>query len=171
MVSEHAVKKYNCAFVDDGYEIGTLICNVKVVGHIVNLAELFSEYNMLVVAIGNNILREKIYNQANEIGYKFPNIIAENVYISPFAKVGQGCIFLNNVCIQNSSEVGNGVILNPGVEIHHGSTVEDYALIYTNSVVRTFAKIGKRVQIGSNVSIGNGIVIKDDSVIDNGQSL
>lgn len=171
VVSDHAVKEYECSFVDDGYEVGTEICGVKVFGHIADLASLFAEYKLLAVAIGNNSLRERIYHEAEMIGFQFPNIIAENVYISPFSTVGQGCIFLNNVCVQNGSKVGNGVILNPGVEIHHDSMVEDFSLIYTNSVIRTNAKVGKRVKIGSNVSVGNDIVIESDSVIENCMSL
>lgn len=168
VVLEHAVKKYECAFADDGYEVGTEICRVKVVGHIADLPHLFSDFKLITVAIGDNALREKIYNTAGKIGYTFPNIIAENVYISPFAMVGQGCIFLNNVCVQNGSTVGNGVILNPGVEIHHGAKVEDYALIYTNSVIRTYAKVGKRVKIGSNVTLSNNAIVIDDETIDDG---
>ena len=67
--------------------------------------------------------------------------------------------------------VGNGVLLNPGVEIHHDSFVDDYALIYTNSVVRTQAKIGRRVRIGSNVTISNNIVVPEDADIKNGETL
>lgn len=171
VVSEHAVKKYDCAFADDGYEVGTEVCGVKVVGHIADLSKLFAGYKLLTVAIGDNALREKIYNAAGKIGYKFPNIIAENVYISPFSTVGQGCIFLNNVCIQNGSTVCNGVILNPGVEIHHGAAVEDYALIYTNSVIRTYAKVGKRAKVGSNVTIANGVEIEAGAVVRDGVTL
>lgn len=171
VVSDHAVKEYECSFVDDGYETGTEICGIKVVGHIEDLTELFAEYKLLVVAIGNNSLRERLYRETEIIGYQFPDIIASNVYISPYAKLGYGCVLLNNVCIQNGSTVGNGVILNPGVEIHHDSTVGDFALIYTNSVIRTNAKVGKRVKIGSNVSVGNDVEIEADSIIDNGMSL
>lgn len=171
VVSEHASKKYDCFFVDDAYDIGTNICGITVVGHIADIDGLFPEFRQLVVTIGNNELREKIYINARKTGYIFPDIIADNVYISQFAKIGEGCIFLNNVCIQNGSQVGNGVVLNPNVEIHHDSFVDDNSLIYTNSVIRTNAKIGKRVKIGSNVSIGNDIEIKNDLVIENGQCL
>ena len=171
VVSEHAVKKYDCSFADDGYEVGTEICGIKVVGHISDLYKLFEGFKLLTVAIGDNALREKIYNEAGKIGYEFPKIIAENVYISPFAAVGYGCIFLNNVCIQNGSQVGDGVILNPGVEIHHGAAVEDYALIYTNSVIRTYAKVGKRAKVGSNVTIANRIEVEAGAVVDDGATL
>ena len=153
VASEVATQEYECAFVDDGYTPGTVICGVPVVGHISDLPELYKEYQLLVVTIGNNVLRQKIYQDA------------------AYAKMGWGCVLLNNALIQNGSTVGNGVLLNPGVEIHHDSFVDDFALIYTNSVVRTLAKVGKRVRIGSNVTISNEVIVPDDEDIKNGVAL
>ena len=152
VVSETAVLNYDCAFVDDGFGMGTEICG---------------EYKKLIVTIGNNRVRESIYNIAVKIGYEFPNLVHPSTYISPYAKIGWGCVFLNHVTVQNGSVVGNGVLLNPGVEIHHDCSVDDFDLIYTNSVVRTYAKVGKRVRIGSNVTISNDAVVPDDADIPN----
>ena len=171
VVLEHACEIFGCSFVDDGIEIGSEVCGAKVVGTIPDLEALFLEYKLLVVSIGNNKLREHIYRKAKAIGYSFPNIEGRNVYISPYARVGSGCVFLNNVNIQNSSVVGNGVILNPGVEIHHDSFVDDYSLIYTNTVIRTYAKVGKRVKLGSNVTISNEMIVEDDAIIDDGKTV
>ncbi len=169
VVMEHAIEQqYDVAFVDDGYAVGTEVCGIKIVGHIEDLPILIRDYKKLVVSIGNNTFRENVYKKAEEIGYDFPNIICKSAYISPFAKVGKGCVFLNNVCIQNGAKVGNGVLLNPGVEIHHDGTVDDYTLIYSNSVVRTMAHIGKRVKIGSTCTISNETVIEEDRIIDDG---
>lgn len=169
VVMEHVIEQqYDVAFVDDGYEVGTEVCGIKIVGHIEDLPTLIRDYKKLVVSIGNNKFRESVYKKAEEIGYDFPNIICKSVYISPFAKVGKGCVFLNNVSIQNGAKVGNGVLLNPGVEIHHDGTVDDYTLIYSNSVVRTMAHIGKRVKIGSTCTISNETVIEEDQIIDDG---
>lgn len=44
-------------------------------------------------------------------------------------------------------------------------------LIYTNSVVRTMARVGKRVRIGSNMTISNNVIVPDDADIKNGISL
>ena len=57
--------------------------------------------------------------------------------------------------------------MNPGVEVHHDCSVADFDLIYTNSVVRTYARVGKRVRIGSNVTISNDAVVTDDADIPN----
>lgn len=168
---ESTIGQYKCSFVDDGYEVGTKICDTEVVGHISDLPALFNAYKRLVVTIGNNSLRERIYLQALHIGYTFPSIVCSSAYISPYARVGDGCVILNNVCVQNGAHVGNGVVLNAGVEIHHDSFVDDYALVYTNSVIRTGVRIGKRAKIGSTVSISNDVRIEDDQEISNGATV
>ena len=162
---EHACEEYECYFVDDGYRIGDKVDGTEIIGHTDNLNELFSFARKLVVTIGNNKIREKLYTEAGKIGFSFPNIICKSAYISRHASIGHGCIILNNVVIQNGAKVGDGVILNPGVEIHHDSLVNNNVVIYGNSVVRTGAEVGNRVKIGSNQTIGNFTVVKDDRVI------
>lgn len=161
MVVEQAMLRYDCAFVDDGQPTGAEICGIPVVGRIADLPELRKRYDLLVVGIGNNNFRAQVYEKASVMGYTFPNIIAPSAYVSPFSKLGTGCVILQNACVQNGAIVGNGVLLNVGIEVHCDATVEDYALIYTNSVVRTGAKVGRYARIGSNVTICNHAVVSD----------
>lgn len=165
VVLEHAAMKYECAFVDDGKELGSNVDGIEVIGKISDLSKL-TDYKNLIVAIGDNKLREQVYVTAKEYGFLFPNIVAQSVYISPHTTIGNGCVFLNNAVIQNGAHVGNGVILNPGVELHHDSFIDDYSLVYTNSVIRSLTHVGKRVWIGSNVTIRTGESINDDAVIE-----
>lgn len=172
IVMEYAIEQqYDVAFVDDGYDVGEEVCRTKIIGHIEDLPTLFHDYKNLIVAIGSNKFRESVYKKAKEIGYDFPNIICKSVYISPFAKIGKGCVFLNNVCVQNGASVGNGVLLNSGVEIHHDGIIEDYVLIYANPVVRAMAHVEKRVKIGSTCTISNEVVIEPDQIIEDGNTV
>lgn len=168
---EHAFLNYDCVFVDDGYPVGTEICGVPVVGTIADLAQLHKDYHDLVVTIGNNRLREQIYRKAEDIGFEFPNVVASSAYVSPFAQLGWGCILLNNVVVQNGAKVGNGAVLTVGAEAHHDCALGDFALVYTNSVVRTGAKVGKRAKIGSTATVGNFVQIPEDAVIPDGASI
>lgn len=161
MVAEQAMLQYDCALVDDGQTVDEEICGIPVIGGIADLPELRKDYTLLVVGIGNNSFRAQVYEKAAAWGYTFPNIIAPSAYVSPFAKIGVGCVILQNACVQNGAVVGNGVLLNAGAEVHCDAVVEDYALIYTNSVVRTGAKVGKYVRIGSNVTICNNATVPD----------
>lgn len=166
VVLEHTRLNYECAFVDDAG--ASEVNGVPVVGKLNDIEKLRNEYKQLIVTIGNNRLREKIYKEAESIGYTFPNIIVPSAYLSSYASVGSGCIILNNVVIQNNAKVGNGVILNPGVEIHHDSIIGNNVLIYTNTVVRSLAKVGDRAHIGSTLTISNNVTIHEDAIIEDG---
>lgn len=168
VVLEHAIAEYDCAFIDDGPEIGTLVNDVPVIGRTNELIKFAAEYKKLIVAIGNNKFREEVYKRAEAAGYEFPNIIDTSAYISPYATLGKGVIILNNAVVQNSAIIGNGTILNSGVEAHHDSVIGNYCLIYANSVVRALTNVGDRVRIGSNVSVSTGAQVPDDADIEDG---
>lgn len=165
---EHAIEKYQCSFVDDAYPVGVEICGTPVVGAVADLPALRKEYQLLVVTIGNNPLREELYAQADALDYEFPNILARTAYVSPFAQLGWGCILLNNAVVQNGAQVGNGVLLTVGVEAHHDCFIDDFSLVYTNSVIRTGAKVGKRAKVGSTVTVSNFAAVPEDAVVPDG---
>lgn len=161
MAAEQAMLQYDCAFVDDGQPVGVEICGISVVGGLPDLPELRKEYGLLVVGIGNNQFRAQVYEKAKALGYAFPNIVAPSAYISPYAKLGCGCVVLQNACVQNGATVGNGVLLNAGTEVHCGGTVGDYVLLYTNSTIRTGAKVGRYARIGGNVTVCNNATVPE----------
>lgn len=168
MTMESARTKYECYFIDDNISKDTFICDTKVVGKISDLEKLRSEYENLIVSIGNNQIRENITNNAIELGYKIPNIFNETAYISPYVKFGYGCIVLSNASIQNGAVLHNGVVITANVEIHHDCELDDYSLVYSNSTIRTNAYVGKRVKIGSNCCISNNRIVNEDTIIENG---
>lgn len=159
---EHAIRNYDCFFVDDYKKIGDEINGIRVVGKTKDLSTLFAYYKKIVIAIGNNFIRKEIYKTAKEIGYEFPNVISTSAYVSPFSLIGEGCIVLNNVVIQNGAKVGNLSLLNPGVELHCDAVVGSFCCIYSNSVIRTNAFIESFIKIGSNVTIKNNTIVKID---------
>lgn len=166
VVLEHASSLYDCAFLDDGDSV--VVDGVPVIGKTNDMTSFYPEFKLLLVTIGNNKLRERLYQEAATIGYTFPNIIHPTAYISPHAHIGSGCVILNNAVVQNNAKCGDGCILNPGVELHHDSTIGSYCLIYTNSVVRSLTFVGDRVWMGSNVTVSTSAKVPDDAVINDG---
>jgi len=167
VVLEHASAIYDCAFLDDGDV--SIVDGVPVIGKTSDLVSFYPEYKLLLVTIGNNALRERLYKGAAAIGYSFPNIIHASAYISPHAHIGTGCVILNNAVVQNNAKCGDGCILNPGVELHHDSTIGSYCLIYTNSVIRSLTNVGNRVWIGSSATISTSASVSDDGRVEDGE--
>lgn len=166
VVLEHASMQYDCAFLDDGDK--KYVDGIPVIGSTADIEKFFPEYRLLLVTIGNNTLRRKLYNRAKAAGYTFPNVILPSAYVSSHAHIGSGCVILNNVVIQNNAKCGDGCILNPGVELHHDSSIGSYCLIYTNSVVRSLTHVGDQVWIGSNVTVSTSATVPDDAKIEDG---
>ena len=165
MAAEAAAKEYDCAFVDDGQRPGTVLCGVPVVGSVADLPRLREDYDCLAVAVGSNAFRKRVYAQARALGYRCPNLIAPSAYVSPYARMGWGCVVMQNACIQNGAAVGSGVILNAGTEIHCGASVGDFALLYTNSVVRTGGTVGTLARVGSCCVICGGASVPEGADI------
>lgn len=167
VVLEHVSTLYDCAFLDDGD--AKVVDGMPVLGTTADMEKMYGQYKLLLVTIGNNTLRKKLYKRASEIGYTFPSIIHPTAYVSPHAHIGSGCVILNNAVIQNNARCGDGCILNPGVELHHDSTVGSYCLIYTNSVVRSLTSVGNCVWIGSNVTVSTSASVPDDGIVEDGE--
>ena len=166
VVLEHATQYFDCAFLDDGNLKN--VDGTPVIGTTADVEKLFGEYRYLLVTIGNNKLRQELYRRAEAAGYTFPNVIVPSAYISPHATLGTGVIILNNAVVQNNAKIGDGTILNAGVEAHQDATIGNYCLIYTNSVVRSLTRIGDRVWIGSTCTVSTGATVPDDAVIEDG---
>ena len=167
VVLGHASKQYDCVFLDDSS--ATVVDGTPVIGNTLDIEMLYPEYKFLLVTIGSNKLREKLYKRANIAGFTFPNIIVPSAYVSPYATIGTGVIILNNAVVQNNAKIGNGCILNPGVEAHHDSNIGNYCLIYTNSVVRSLTHVGNCVWIGSTATVATSATVPDDTIIEDGE--
>ena len=99
VVLEHASQQYACAFLDDGE--ATLVDGVPVIGKTGDMASFYPEYKLLLVTIGNNKLRERLYKDAAYIGFTFPNII-NDCRLSIIEE--STCILLTCMLKYNSSE-------------------------------------------------------------------
>ena len=59
MASDYFTKN-DCTFVDDSYDLGTEICGIKVVDHIVDLSKPFADFKLLSYLLVT-MLSEKKY--------------------------------------------------------------------------------------------------------------
>jgi len=126
------------------------------------------------ICVGENLLRNKIYNiltqqlfltinvihPNSDIGFGLQigegNVIMAGAVIQPLVKIGN-CSIINTSCvIEHECVIGNFVHIAPGAVLTGNVKIGDNSLIGANSVVR------QGVKIGNNVTIGAGCVILRD---------
>lgn len=127
----------------------------------------------VIIAIGNNKIREKIYHQI-KAWCKFTNMQHYSAYVSRFTKQGEGTVIMPNVCINAEVTIGKHCIINTASVIEHECIIEDFVHISPNAslagniVVKRGAHVGlganviQGVTIGENAVIGAGAVILTD---------
>ncbi|MCF6095704.1 acetyltransferase [Thermovorax subterraneus] len=126
-----------------------------------------------VVAIGDNLLREKVVNKYS--GYfDWMSVIHPRAYVHPSVRIGEGTVVFAGAIIQPDTVIGEHVIINTGATIDHDCVVGDFVHIAPGTNLAggvtvekgAFLGIGTKVipgvKIGMWSKIGAGsVVIKD----------
>lgn len=118
------------------------------------------------IAIGDNLLREKIF-----LGFKEKNIFPVNAVhpsavIDASASVAEiGVMIAANASINPLAKVGIGAICNTGCIIEHECVVGDFAHIGPGAVLCGNVHVGKGSFVGANSVIRQGIKIGENAII------
>lgn len=131
---------------------------------ILNFKEIYSfesSSSLFFVAIGDNKIRQKIFLELKNKGFKSTNIISKKSTISNNFEIGEGNFISNGVIINNSSKIGNNNIINTGVIIEHDDQVGSHNHLCPG------VKLAGGVNIKNNVFIGMGSIIDRSVTIDN----
>lgn len=135
--------------------------------------EAYKDINV-VVAIGNNNIREKIFTQLSLDGFSHATLIHPSAIISPSAFIDEGSVVMANVVVNADAKVGKGVILNTACVIEHDNIIEDFVHISPRVALAGNVKVGKLshmgigsctiqgVTIGKNSIVGAGSIVKFD---------
>lgn len=135
-----------------------------------NEIEFFKDTNNLhlynaFICIGDNRIREKIYQNLSSLGVSFINAIHPTAVIGKGVSLGT-CIFIAaNATINPCCTIGNGSILNTSCSIDHECKIGDFAHIAPGTVLCGNVTVGQRSFIGANSTIIPGKIISNDIIV------
>ncbi|MFV8352506.1 acetyltransferase [Flavobacterium sp. XS2P14] len=118
-----------------------------------------------LIGIGDNRIREKLYNQIIEKGGEILTLISQTTSISRTASIGSGTFVNKNVSINAFARIGKNVILNTACIIEHDCIIGDSVHIAPGAVLAGNVNVGERSFIGANAVIKQGVVIGKDVLI------
>ena len=138
-----------------------------VIGSDADAKLLFPKYGKykLVNTPDSPIVREKLVNLYEPLGWKFATIISPLAIISKFATIGRGTIIQDRVNVSACTTIGNYVKLNTNANIMHDNIISDYVTIAPNAVNLGRIIVGRSSYIGANSTILPGVHIGSHSTV------
>lgn len=128
---------------------------------------------LTVVSIGDNNIREQIFNHLNKNSIQIQEVIHPSATISSTAIIGTGAHIMGSVTINSFAEIGQGVICNTACVIEHECSIGNFSHIAPGAVLAGNVQIGARSFIGANavikqgIKVGNNVVVGAGSVVIN----
>lgn len=149
--------------------VGSFIDGIEVIGTDDDYNKFFLngiKYAFITIgSIKSTALRERIYNELNSIGFKFPTIVDASAIVSPSAVIGQGIFVGKGVIINANASIGHSCIINTGSIVEHDCSIGDFCHIAPGSTLSGGVQVGKSSLIGTNSTVIQGIQIGDNTVI------
>ncbi|WP_439646644.1 acetyltransferase [Piscibacillus salipiscarius] len=168
-VANQMNKWENIYFLDDNDKLNE-INGHKVIGNIDSAKEYKNGYDFFV-AIGDNYIRQKVYNFLVKFDVNIITLIHPNSTISDSVLIGEGTIVMPGAVINADSTVGKCCIINTSASIDHDNRIRDFVHISPGSnlggnvIVENMSWIGIGSTILNNVCIGEGIIIGASSLV------
>jgi sugar O-acyltransferase (sialic acid O-acetyltransferase NeuD family) len=139
-------------YVDDNPALtGALRLGLPILGTVGALAAL--EHDALVLAIGNNNIRSRLYLALQEEGHAFATVCHPRATIAEDVHLGPGTVVFAGVIINTGSRIGANVILNTGCTVDHHNQIGDHVHLAPG------VHLGGDVQIGEGTLVGIGATI------------
>lgn len=142
-----------------------------VVGDSAALLARAQEYDGVVVAIGNNSVRQDKLDQLRGVGATLVSLVHPDATLSRYAVIGEGSVVFAGAVVNADAKIADGAILNTGCSIDHdcllgscihvspgarlagGVTVKDLSWIGIGASVRQLVQIGARVTVGAGAAV------------------
>jgi len=119
----------------------------------------------ILLAIGGNLARKKIWGRLRLLGYRFASAIHPSAQIGRDVQIGEGTVVMANAVINPSTRVGRNAIINTGATIDHDCDVGDFVHISPGAHLAGGVLVGELAHIGVGASIINGVKIGKGSTV------
>lgn len=160
-------------FADDNHELGD-----KINGHqvIANTFEDIKEhcqpgFRLFFVGIGDNGVRQKIYNMAVELGYDIPTILHPSAVVSRHATIGLGTTVMAGAVVHANTDIATSCILSTNSSVDYDCTIAESVQISPGVSIAGGVTIGARSFIGTGASIIPGVSIGEDCLVGAGAAV
>jgi len=137
--------------------------------------------NNIVIAIGDPVVKQKIYEQLKPLGFKFPSLIhpssvvSDRVVLEPGVVISPNCVISPNVTLKSFSYInfccgiGHDAVIGNFVQINPGSQLGGFSSIGDETLIGSGTTILQGVNVGEKATVASGSVVfarvKDRAIV------
>lgn len=157
-------------FVDDDWEKLRDVWGYPVFGGTDSLASQLGHADLAIVAIGNNVVRERLHGQLRELGFGLATVVHPRGIVSSRASLGAGCAVMAGAIVGTEALLGEGVIVNCGATVDHHCTVEDFGHLGVNACMAGGSTLGRGAWLQAGSALGYGVKVPPAAVLKPGEA-
>lgn len=161
----------NIVFFDDAWPEKTSNGAWQVVGNTQSLLKSLTEYDGVIVAIGNNKIRQQKLQELSRAGAKTITLIHPSATVSKYTKIGPGSVVVAGAVINPDCIIGSGAIINTCSSVGHDCILGDAVHICPGARLAGGTEVGDRAWVGVGSSVRQLIKIGADAIIGAGSAV
>lgn len=158
-------------FVDDAAPGLRQVWEWPVFGATADLANCSQHADAVIVAIGNNRLREELHERLEAAGFELATIVHPKGIVSPRAVIGAGSAIMAGAIVGTEAQLGAGVIVNCAAVVDHHCRVEDFGHLGVNAGMAGGSVLGRGAWMQAGSVLGYGVVVEAGVVLEPGKAL
>lgn len=130
-------------FLDDNNSIA--------IGKMKDYEVLHEKYDYAIAAIGNAMFRLELLEKLETCGYQIPVLIHPRSYVSPSAKISEGCIIEPFAGIHTEAVIHKGCLISMNSTVNHNAVIEQGCHVDCGAIVpaRAIVKMNTKVLSGT----------------------
>ena len=148
-------------FVDDNPNINCVIEKKVFRFDELGKHDISPDNSVFLIAMGEPILREKIYEKVRKRDYSFETIVSNSSMVGERSSIKPGCIISNNGQISCDVEIGENTLIQGAAMIGHD------CVIGANCVISSYSFLGGDTHVDQGCYIAPGAMIKQGITIGN----
>lgn len=158
-------------FVDDAYPGLDRALGFPVLGKVTDLARFRDTADHVFIAIGNNVLRQRLAAEIQKAGFVLATVIHPRAIVSPSAVIGSGSVVMAGAIIGTEAVLGEGTIVNCAAVVDHHCRVGDFGHLGVNAAMAGGSTLGAGAWMQAGSALGYGVQIDAGQVLAPGESL